>query len=117
LFRRELDWEPSWENSFASIQRIPEEVSILAAYTKTDCIGILVYCPMLNWIMCLLVRREHRRKGIATALLSHFVRDLPSDVSHIRLINVDHNDKGMRALVDKTGFEYLINQYEMERDL
>jgi ribosomal protein S18 acetylase RimI-like enzyme len=116
-FRGDLDWEPSWENSFASIQRIPGEVTILGAHHKTDCVGILVYSPMLNWIMCLLVRRQYRRKGVGSGLLFHFMRHLPSDTPSVRLINVDHGDKAMRAFLDKVGFEYLINQYEMERAL
>lgn len=116
-FRGELDWEPSWENSFASIERIPDEVILYGAYNGRKCVGILAYYPLLNWIMCLLVRREYRRKGIAGGLLQHFIRSLPSDVSFVKLINVDHGDEAMRAFLEKAGFEFQISQYEMECSL
>jgi len=116
-FWGELDWEPSWENSFASIHRIQDEVTVLAAHFQTECIGILVYYPLFNWIMCLLVRRKYRRNGIAARLLSSFIRKLPRGSSPIRLINVDHGDEGMRAFLARTGFESFVNQYEMERSL
>ena len=64
-----LDWQPSWENSFASIIRIPDETVLLEARYGEARAGLLVYYPTLNWIMCLAVDKPYRRKGIATALL------------------------------------------------
>jgi ribosomal protein S18 acetylase RimI-like enzyme len=112
--QRDLEWEPSWENSFASIERIPDEVIIYGSYDERDIVGILVYYPLLNWIVSILVRREYRRKRIATGLLSHFIHNLSPHISLVKLVNADHSDEGLRAFLDKTGFEFEINQFEME---
>ncbi|NIO28674.1 MAG: GNAT family N-acetyltransferase [Candidatus Latescibacteria bacterium] len=116
-FSEHIDWQPSWENSFASIERIPDRVEIYGAFVEGICGGLLVYYPLINWIMSLVVKREYRRKGIATSLVSHFVKTSPSDVSVVKLINVDHSDEGMLKLLEKLRFKLTVKQYEMECSL
>ena len=113
LFRDSLDWEPSWENSFSAITRIPDEVIFYGALCEGKCIGLLAYCPFLNWIMILVVRRDFRRKGVATQLLAHFLKYFPSEKTKVTLLNVDHSDTKMKKFLYKTGFELFGQQYEM----
>ncbi len=112
-----LDWEPSWENSFSAIQRIPDEVLLLGAFDGDMPVGILVYYPLLNWIMTLAVKKDYRRKGVAKSLLVHFVRQLKRGQKMVKLLNVDHSDAGMLAFLEGAGFKRYISQYEMERDI
>jgi len=113
-FTDSLDWMPSWENSFASILRIPDGVILIGARHKSEHVGLLVYYPTLNWIMTLLVKRGFRRKGIATALLRHQVEKMRSGISSVKLINVEHTDAGMIAFLKRIGFARYVNQFEME---
>lgn len=117
LFRDSLDWEPSWENSFSAIMRIPDEIIVYGALVEGECVGILAYCPFLNWIMILMVKRDFRRKGVATHLLDYFLEHLPHENTEVKLLNVNHADIKMRKFLDKTGFELYIQQYEMEKIL
>lgn len=109
-----LDWQPSWENSFASIQRIPDEVILLSAWYKGERIGLLVYYPALNWIMIILVASSYRRKGVATALLRNQLEQIQSRTSNVKLINVENSDTGLIAFLKQIGFVAYVKQFEME---
>ncbi len=117
LFQGSLDWEPSWENSFSAIMRIPAEVILYGALSEGEWVGLLVYCPFLNWIMILVVRRDSRRKGVASRLLAYFLKCLSPEVTRVKLLNVDHSDSEMKKFLDKAGFQRYVQQYEMELDL
>lgn len=116
-FEAALDWEPSWENSFAAIQRIPDEVLMLGAFDGDLPVGLLVYYPLLNWIMALVVKKDYRRKGVATSLLVSFVGQSRPGQKTVKLLNVDHSDAGMLAFLEGAGFKRYIGQFEMERDI
>lgn len=117
VFEAHQDWRPSWENSFASIRRIPGGVELSGAFAEQRCIGVLVYYPALNWIMSLVVMKEYRRKGVASALLAKLVGARRGRVSYLKLNNVDHTDRAMSTLLDNAGFELTVKQFEMEYDL
>ncbi len=112
-----LDWQPSWENSFASTKRIPDDVMLLVAKYESQDAGILVYYPALNWIMCLAVNRSFRRKGVASFLLKNIVEKIKNNVSIVKLINVQNTDEAMTSFLKQTGFEVYVKQFEMEFDL
>lgn len=119
-FEEHLDWPPSWENSFASIRRIPDEVVVYGAFDgdgSGECVGLLVYYPLINWITTLVVHRDHRRKGVATSLLSHFANHHREDVPYVKLANVDHSDTATLSLLKTMGFEPAARQFEMELEL
>ena len=111
------DWQPSWENSFATIARIPDEVVINGAFLNGNCTGLIAYYPLLNWIMTLVVKSQYRRQGIATALLAHFVENFKYDYPQINVVNVDRSDSAMLWFFKKMGFKLFTSQYEMELDL
>jgi ribosomal protein S18 acetylase RimI-like enzyme len=115
-FSDRVDWQPSWENSFAGMDRIPDELVRLGAFADGRCIGVLVYYPLLQWIMCLLVEKDHRRRGVASSLLQALMADLqlPPGTDKVKINNIDHVDTGMRALLEKAGAHWVIDQYEME---
>lgn len=112
---RHADWPPSWENSFAAIERIPDELVAVGAFNGATCIGSAVYTPMLNWIMTLVVEPSHRRQGVGRALMHGLVESLPEGVEAVRLQNVDASDSGMTEFLARLGFESLVDQYEMVR--
>ena len=112
--RDHLDWQPSWENRYAAFKIIPDALTMLGAFHSDRCVGTLVYSPLLNWIVNLVVDRDYRRRGVAANLLNEFVTRWRSDQDTIRLNNIDHSDTAMIRLLEKVGFHMFTSQYEME---
>jgi ribosomal protein S18 acetylase RimI-like enzyme len=112
-----LDWQPSWENSLAAIERIPDEVLLLGARYAGERAGLLVYYPTLSWIMCLAVARPCRRRGVASALLRALKTRLGDDARLVKVIGVEHADGGMRRFLKQAGFEVYTSLYEMKMEL
>jgi len=113
----EAAWTPSFENRFTAHLAIPDHVTFLGAYDGDECVGAITYCAGLNWLLSLLVKHSHRRRGVGKALLKHLASSMPETVSKLPALNVDGEDKGMQAFFEAVGFTYLIDQYEMSRDL
>jgi ribosomal protein S18 acetylase RimI-like enzyme len=105
IFADALDWPPSWENSFASIRRIPRSA------------GLLVYYPGLSWIMTVVVKRSDRRQGVGNRLVGHLIESVRNRESDIRIVNVQRDDHGMQSFLSGLGFRRYVSQYEMELQL
>lgn len=116
-FADEMDFMPSWENSFAAIKRIPDEVTVYGAEANGKKAGILVYYPALNWIMTLVTKKKFRRIGIATRLLEEFVKDYKNLSSSVKLINVEHTAVSFKEYLEHRGFRVYTTQFEMAMDL
>ncbi len=117
LYADWLDWQPSWENSFAAIERIPDEVLLLGARCAGERAGVLVYYPSFSWIMCLAVARPYRRQGVASALLRTLKRRLGDGASTIKVIGVERADDGMQGFLKQARFEVYTSLYEMKMEL
>lgn len=115
-FSVQTEWQPSWENSFAGMDRIQDELLRLGAFHEGRCVGVLVFYPLLQWVMCLVVERDFRRQGAATALLENLMKnlDLPDGTDRVKINNIDHSDAVMRAFFERSGADWVIDQYEME---
>ncbi len=109
-----LDWPPSWENSFASIRRIPDRVILYEASRDGQPAGLLVYYPGLSWITTVVVKRSDRRQGIGTLLVRHLIEVIRDRESDVRVVNVQRDDHGMQSLLSGLGFRRYVSQYEME---
>ncbi|UCC73154.1 MAG: GNAT family N-acetyltransferase [Gemmatimonadota bacterium] len=114
LFQDALDWQPSWENSFASIRRIPDEVRLYEADFAGQPAGLLAYYPLLNWIMTVVVRRPYRRQGVGSLLVGHLVERIKDRESSVKLLNVQRDDDGMQTFLTGLGFHRYVSQFEME---
>jgi ribosomal protein S18 acetylase RimI-like enzyme len=112
-FGDHVDWQPSWENTFHAIDRIPDELLMFGAFTGGECVGIIVYTPQFNWIMTLAVKRPHRRRGVGSALVRHLAAHPAIGVPKVRMINVQASDSGMLAFLVGLGFTRWVDQYEM----
>jgi hypothetical protein len=115
-FQGFLDWPPSWENSFAAVNRIPDEVVLLSAAYQGQSLGLLAYYPALNWIMCLAVYKPFRRMGIAAGLSAFLFKEIQPKVPMVKMVNVLHSDDGTICFLKQMGFEVFTNQFEMEMD-
>lgn len=113
-FKTLVDWEPSWENSFSGMDRIQDELIRLGAFKGQQCVGILVFYPLLHWIMSLVVARDFRHQGVASSLLKALIADLPENIDKVKIPNIDLSDKTMLAFFEKAGAKHEIDQFEME---
>lgn len=112
-FAEEVDWVPSWENSFAAIARIDDHLLVLGAFDGDTCVGEAVYSPHFNWVMSLVVSRIYRHRGIGSALLREVGRHVPAEVESLKVLNVDAGDSAMLQLLAAEGAVPYVDQYEM----
>ena len=108
------DWQPSWENSFSGMDRIEDDLIRLGAFHHDLLVGILVYYPLLQWIMSLLVDSSYRRRGVASSLLQVLPDYLSPGLESIKITNIDRSDNAMLAFFENSGASWEIDQYEME---
>lgn len=113
----EAKWTPSFENRFSAHLAIPDHITFFGAYDGDHCVGAIAYCGKLNWLISLLVKRSHRRRGVGRALLKHLASSMPESVTKLSALNVNGDDKGMQAFFEAAGFSHLIGQYKMSREL
>ncbi len=112
-----IDWLPSFENRLSALDAIPNDVQLAGAFVDGACVGVTAYAPPLNWLLTLVVDRQHRRRGVGTALLARLACTLPESVARLSALNVDGTDLGTQAFFESLGFSHLVDQYEMVRDL
>src|SRR6185503_20092074 len=100
-------FQPSWQNSTASIERSGGGWQILG-----DDRGYLVLFPESGDVPQFAVSPDHRRKGIGRALFSaaSAIAGRP-----LRLLNIDDTDRGTSAFLERIGATPLITQLEMIR--
>lgn len=110
----ELDWQPSWENTFDAVRAVPDEIRLYGAFDGAACVGLAVYYPTLRWIMSLVVKRSHRGRGIGKSLLAHALRNVEPGGRSVRVNNVDASDLATVSVLQQCGFRELVSQYEME---
>ena len=113
-FKSLVDWHPSWENSFTGMDRVEDGLIRLGAFRGDQCVGILVFYPLLRWVMSLVVFKDFRRQGVASSLMQSLVAELPAQVDVVKIVNVDRSDKAMLSFCEKAGPQELIDQYEMK---
>lgn len=111
------DWTPSWENSFNSIKRIPDEVIIIAAEYTISKIGLIVYYPLLNWIMALIVDPKYRKMGVGSALLGELIEQVNGYVDKIKFTNIQSDDDDLIRFLKASGFELVVSQFELKYEL
>ncbi|MCP4221127.1 MAG: GNAT family N-acetyltransferase [bacterium] len=112
-FEGQADWQGSWETSFSSVARIPDEVFLYGAFADSACVGLLSYYPGLKWITTLVVEKDYRRRGIAGQLVTYCFAQLPDDTEKVKVVNVLHTDKGIIQFLEGLGFEMYVAQFEM----
>jgi ribosomal protein S18 acetylase RimI-like enzyme len=113
--RRMWDFEPSWQNSFDSIQRVLKDFIIKGVFEGDILAGYGISDPSSGDITQLAVAAQHRRKGIGRALL----KDLLSYNRHpaMKVINTDTRDTGTHAFLGHNGIGLRGQQYEMIMDV
>ena len=107
------DWEPTWQNSGDSIERMPGPMVALGARLDGKLVGYVVSSSE-GVIWQLAVERELRCRGIGSALL----RELAVRVgTTMRYVNVRADDGECLRFLDARGIHAWVGQYEMIREM
>ena len=106
------DWQISWEYNHSAILNIKEDLIINGAFLNGECVGFIVYNPVLHWIFNLAVRKEYSKNGIGSTLLSHLINKIKGSANVVKFNNVPPENK-MCEFLEKRGFKIYTTQYEM----
>lgn len=110
LFRTFWDWEPSWQNSNASLQRSSARKSIAGVFHDSKLIGYGVIFLETADIAQFAIHPDHRRKGAGMALINHLQSLVGTTV---RVVNVEGSAAGTIGFLKQMGFGLLGRQNEM----
>ena len=109
------DFQPSWQNSFESIERTTEAFLCFGAFVENRLMGYCIFEPASGDVTQLVVAPTHRRMGIGTTLLHKALSR--NKYATVKVINTD------TACVDITNFlkarniELRGQQFEMIKTL
>ncbi|HET6976734.1 MAG TPA: GNAT family N-acetyltransferase [Pyrinomonadaceae bacterium] len=106
------DGEPSWQNSPDAIERVLDRTEIVGAFVDEKCVGYGVVLKPPAILMQLAVAPEFRRRGIGRKILATL-----SGEGILRTNNVDESLQGTLAFYEACGFEIVLRQFEMVREL
>ncbi|MDR3008926.1 MAG: GNAT family N-acetyltransferase [Sphingobacterium sp.] len=107
------DIEPSWQNTRMSMELV--QPTGLGAFIGSDLVGYILFSSHNNRIYHIAVAVQHRRKGIATQLLTELKKYLSS--TQIQLNNVDEKAENLKFFLKKCGLTNRINQFEMIKNI
>lgn len=104
------DWEPTWQNSNEACELMFADFLLLEVKLENTLVGYLLFNIKKRYIVQLVVHREHRRKGLASAMLSHLPNHSSKPVS---FVNTDRSDEATKAFCKSIQLVRFISQYEM----
>jgi len=109
----ELFWEfqPSWQNSIASIQAAPEPMIYALVRLDNNIIGYGVVDKNSGDIPQLAIHKGYRRKGIAGSIIAALLEKVEGN--QLKILNVDDACECMISFLCQMGFEKTIGQYEL----
>lgn len=114
-FANFFDFKPSWQNSFDSIFRKPEEFKAIAAYQNGNPVGFCVTEVKSGDITQIAVDKKHRRKGIGTFFVKEIIQ--MNQNSSIKCINTEISCHSITKFLESLSFSLNGKQYEMIKKL
>lgn len=109
------DYAPSWQNSFESIYRKPDDFVVIGATRGNTLLGYGIIEPTTGDITQLVVEKTSRRQGVATAILKELLKR--NRYSSIKLINSEISCDSITALMENNGIPLRGKQFEMVKKL
>lgn len=105
------DFNPSWQNSFESIERKSDDFLCFGAFAENVLVGYCIFEPTSGDVTQLAVAPTHRRKGIGTALLRKALSK--NKYSSLKVLNTDTVCTSMTGFLKARNVELKGKQYEM----
>ena len=102
-----LETKDKLEEHRKTVLRFMEKRQAICVKSQEDITGVLLFSRNKNMIACLAVHPNHRRRGVASALLSAALDELDtsSDITVVTFREGDEKGTAPRALYKKFGFK------------
>lgn len=110
-----LSMPPSWQNSFASINRDRERHHLLGVYLDGELVGYAAYIAATGRVRQCAVLPAFRRKKIGTALFQYMWQN--SATGTLLLTNIDEAYAPGIAFMKALGFDKILGLYEMTMEV
>lgn len=111
LLRSFWDFQPSWQNSAASILAVPDAFGAVIVNCEGRIVGYGVVEKRTGDIPQLAVAKPFRRRGIGRSILMSLAEH--SEAPELKILNVEDGNPSIRGFLDRSGFCMFIGQYEM----
>lgn len=105
------DYIPSWQNSIASINAVPDTFIYSVIRIDNNIVGYGIIDKKTGDIPQIAVNKFYRRNGIARSIVTNLLENAES--YKISVLNVDAESKTTIDFLLGLGFEYYVGQYEM----
>ncbi|MGD9978112.1 MAG: GNAT family N-acetyltransferase [Bacteroidales bacterium] len=105
------DFYPSWQNSFDSIYRKPEDFLVFGAFFNQSLVGYCIFEPNSGDITQISIDRQHRRKGVGSLMLKEALKfNLHGST---KIINTDVNCDSITKFLESSSIAIKGKQFEM----
>jgi len=105
------DFEPSWQNSAASVSATPEEFINVVVRIHGEIAGYGIIDSQTGNIPQLAVSPQFRRLGIGTSILAELKTSTVAE--RIRVLNIEEPNDTVIKFLTVLGFENYVSQFEM----
>ena len=118
---REPDWpllttfwdgKPSWQNSIDAVTRSARLKRFLGAFDGEKCLGYIISSSRFGRVAQLAVDKDHRRRGIGTALVLAMQAEMAQGYS-MQIVNIDRSLSNAMKFFAELGFYERLSQHEM----
>lgn len=109
------DFHPSWQNSFASIQRSIDSFVCLGVFDKNKIIGYCVFEPISGDITQLCIDKQYRRMGAGSCLLEEILK--LNKTENIKAVNTAVTCNSITAFLTSHNIPITGKQFEMIKSL
>jgi ribosomal protein S18 acetylase RimI-like enzyme len=107
-----LSVAPSYLDTIEMINQNLQNEYLSEATINGRCVGFIIFQPALGRISQICVDPRQRKKGIGSALVLHCYHE--SKNKSLTLINVENEAGEIVSFFTNQGFQYQLDQYEME---
>lgn len=113
LIRSFRDWDPSWQHDNSAVVKSGRNMITIGVFDQQRLAGYLIYNSATKRVFQFGVKKDYRRKGIATALFQYIAKQYSDDIG---VINVDAGAVTF-SFMKTLGITCFVKQYEMKLDL
>ncbi|MEO6052239.1 MAG: GNAT family N-acetyltransferase [Pyrinomonadaceae bacterium] len=110
------DGKPSWQNSVDAVKRSMKMKKFLGAFEGGKCVGYIVFSPKFGRVAQLAVSKDHRNRGIGTALVRAMKTEMADGFS-MQVINIDKSITTAMNFFLNRGFFERLSQHEMVKEM
>ncbi len=113
--RHFMDFNPSWQNSFESIERMKEDFIATGAFINSSLAGYCIFEPDSGDITQLAVDKKHRGNGIGSILLKEALKSNHGD--SVKAINTESSCDSIKGFLESCNINLKGKQFEMIKKL